>query len=137
MEFSRRRRTDPRIDLTSLIDVVLNLVIFLLLTTTFVVQPGLQVNLPQAAIQEKTVEKQEWFVILTKDDRLFFNDRLLTLSELQTALQEKLQEGFGGQPLIIKADKEVQHGKVVEILDLAKGLGINQLAIATTPRTEE
>ncbi len=137
MEFSRRRRTDPRIDLTSLIDVVLNLVIFLLLTTTFVVQPGLQVNLPQAATQEKTVEKQEWFVILTKDDRLFFNDRLLTLSELRTALQEKLQEGFGGQPLIIKADKEVQHGKVVEILDLAKGLGINQLAIATTPRTEE
>ncbi|RMF86180.1 MAG: biopolymer transporter ExbD [Nitrospinota bacterium] len=137
MEFTRRKRSEARVDLTPLIDVVLNLVIFLLLTTTFIVQPGLKVNLPQARTQEKTIEKKEWRVIITRDNRLFFNDRQITLAELGRAFQEVREQTEEEQTLVIKADKDVPHGRVVEVMDLAKQAGINRLAIATTPRLEE
>lgn len=131
MQLSNGRPRRVTLDLTPLIDVVLMLVIFFMLTTTFVLSPGVQVDLPQGSSLQKPRESDA-IITITKDSAVYFQDAQVSLETLQAVLQRaKLQ-----QPrvrVVIKADTLVQHGRVVEIMDIAKLVGIERLAIATAP----
>jgi biopolymer transport protein ExbD len=131
MQLSNGRPRRVTLDLTPLIDVVLMLVIFFMLTTTFVLSPGVQVDLPQGSSLQKPRESDA-IITITKDGAVYFQDAQVSLETLQAVLQRaKLQ-----QPrvrVVIKADTLVQHGRVVEIMDIAKLVGIERLAIATAP----
>jgi biopolymer transport protein ExbD len=118
--------------ITPLVDTMLVLLIFVLLLGAFAIQPGIRVRLPEAASKEEE-PKQDLVLILTRDNRLYLNDDPLQLSELGVRLQERLRERSDGV-VIIKADKEVLHGRVVEVMDIAKSAGAVRLAIATEPR---
>jgi biopolymer transport protein ExbD len=135
MEFRRIRRTRPGLDLTPLVDTVLNLLIFFMLSSSFAFQPGIRVRLPEAASREEE-PKQDLVLILTRDHRLYLNDDPLQLAELGTRLQERLRDRNDGV-VIIKADKEVLHGQVVEVMDIAKSAGAVRLAIATEPKAPD
>jgi biopolymer transport protein ExbD len=115
--------------ITPLVDTMLTLLIFVLLLGAFAIQPGIRVRLPEAASKEEE-PKRDLVVILTRDDRLYLNDDPLQLTELGARLQEHLCDRADGV-VIIKADKEVLHGRVVEVMDIAKGAGAVRLAIAT------
>ncbi len=119
----------PEISIVSLIDVVLLLLVFLMLTTNFVLQSGIEVKLPKA---EPTVKKapSELTVTITHKGNYYLNGKVIKLKGLKAALKKKTEK----QPeniLIIRSDERVQHGKVVHVMDLAKLAGIKQLAIAT------
>jgi biopolymer transport protein ExbD len=132
MQLSNGRPRRVTLDLTPLIDVVLMLVIFFMLTTTFVLSPGVQVDLPQGSSLQEPRESDA-IITITKEGAVYFQDAQVSLETLQAVLQRaKLQ-----QPrvrVVIKADTLVQHGRVVEIMDIAKLAGIERLAIATAPK---
>jgi biopolymer transport protein ExbD len=132
MQFFTGRPRRISIDLTPLIDVVLMLVIFFMLTTTFVLTPGMQVDLPQGRASQRTGEKDA-VVIITQDGTMYYDDERMEIQTLQAALQRALQLRPGLR-LVIQADKSAQHGRVVEVMDTAKTVGIERLAIATAPK---
>jgi biopolymer transport protein ExbD len=117
---------------TPLVDTLLVLLIFVLLLGAFAIQPGIRVRLPEAALREEE-PKQDLVLILTRENGLYLNEDPLQLGELRARLQERLRDRHDGV-VIIKADKEVLHGRVVEVMDIAKGAGAVRLAIATEPK---
>jgi biopolymer transport protein ExbD len=121
--------------ITPLVDTMLTLLIFVLLLGAFAIQPGIRVRLPEAASKEEE-PKQDLVLILTRDNRLYLNDDPLQLAELGARLQERLRDRTDGV-VIIKADKDVLHGRVVEVMDIAKGAGAVRLAIATEPKAPD
>jgi biopolymer transport protein ExbD len=121
--------------ITPLVDTMLTLLIFVLLLGAFAIQPGIRVRLPEAASKEEE-PKQDLALILTRDHRLYLNDDAVELDELGVRLRERLRDRHDGV-VIIRADKEVQHGRVVEVMDIAKSAGALRLAIATEPRVPE
>ena len=132
MQLSRRPPRRVALELTPLIDVVLMLVIFFMLTTTFVAGTGIKVDLPQGqAVQQP--RESDAVITLTKEGRLYYQDERVSLEKLQSALQQTFQQQPGVR-LVIKADTQVQHGQVVEVMDMAKLVGIDKLAIATAPK---
>lgn len=133
MQFKRPRRDDARIEITPLVDMVFLLLIFFMLSTTFIVTPGIKVNLPQSSAEKVTQAKKEVQVVVTEDNRVFVEGMLVDVRELE----ERLVEVARTDPqtlIIIKADAKALHGKVVEVMDIAKQSGLNRLAIATQPK---
>jgi biopolymer transport protein ExbD len=118
--------------MTPLIDVVLMLVIFFMLTTTFVLAPGIKVDLPKGHAVQQTRETDK-VIIIMKDGAVYYQDERIDLATLQAALQQA-QQKQPGLRLVIKADKNALHGRVVEVMDMAKYMGIERLAIATAPK---
>ena len=132
MQLSRRPPRRVALELTPLVDVVLMLVIFFMLTTTFVVGTGIQVDLPQGRAVEQP-HQSDAIITLTKEGRLYYQDARVSLEKLRAALQQTYQQQ-PGMRLVIEADTQVQHGQVVEVMDMAKLVGIERLAIATAPK---
>ncbi len=131
MQFTSHRPRRASLDMTPLIDVVLMLVIFFMLTTTFVLTPGMKVDLPQGRSVQR-VREGDAIVLITKEGSLYYQNEQIDLPGLQGTLRQTHQQQ-PGMRLIIKADKQARHGRVVEVMDLAKGVGIERLAIATAP----
>lgn len=116
-------------DITPLIDCVFLLLIFFMVTTVFSTPPGLKVDLPKAAESDLPPEK-DLNIIISKTGEMELNGEPVTSDELDQRLREA-KETYRSKVLIIKADKECMHGLVVDVMDAAKGVGIDELAIAT------
>lgn len=137
MRFKRlRRRTSLQkgeMDMTPLIDVVFNLLIFFMLTSNFVLQTGIKVSLPKAMTSE--VLGADSFVIhVTGQDLLYLNEQPTTIVELTEKLKQAAAEE---KSLLLKADNGASLGRVVEIWDLCRDLGVPQINIATSGRPQD
>jgi len=131
MRFRRPgERKETVLNLTPLIDVVFLLIIFFMLTTTFrTVFQGIKVDLPTTTTPQEKIERNI-IISITKDNRLYMDEREVIESELVQRLKKKL-EGREGL-VIINADKDVSHGKVVKTMDMAKQAGADRLGILTS-----
>lgn len=130
MSFRRRHSEPPRVDLTPMVDVVFLLLIFFMISTTFIETPGLTINLPKSSNQQVKRESQEVKVYLRADGTLFLEQQELEIDQLIEQLQaygDKAAE----TTFLLMADKDVKHGKVVQLMDSAKAAGFSKLAIAT------
>jgi biopolymer transport protein ExbD len=127
---------EPTVNLVPLVDVVLLLLIFLSVTTTFIVAPGIEVHLPVSDSQEIRRQMAEIGVAVTPEGRIFVDGIEVPLENLDATFKAKVGHD-GNIALIIQADRMTPHGMVVEIMDAAKRAGIPRLAIATQPRTQE
>lgn len=136
MIFHRRRREEPRIDLTSLVDVVFLLLIFFMISTTFVEAPGLGIQLPRAGSRRAPEPQKEVTVALSRDGAALLAGRRLDDAALEMLLRQKLAEN-PKTIFVLQADQAARHGRVVEVMDLARRLGYGSLAIATAPRAEK
>jgi len=132
MQFRRPRSISTRLDATPMADTVFLLLIFFMLSTSFVIQPGIQVRLPKAVTSEIQLRK-DLVLTITAENILFLNEQPITLEELGEALQTAFAQRKD-RVLIIKADQEVKHGLVVYAMDIAKLNGADRLAIATEPK---
>lgn len=131
MQFTNGRSRRVALDMTPLIDVVLMLVIFFMLTTTFVLSPGIEVDLPRGHSTQEPRERDA-IITMTKAGVIYYQDAQVSLATLQSVLQR----AHNHQPelrVVIKADTQVAHGNVVAVMDIAKHLGIDRLAVATAP----
>ena len=134
MRFKRlKRRTQTekgQLDMVPLIDIVFNLLIFFMLTSNFIFQPGIQVSLPKA-ITSEVIPSENLIVTVTGQDLLFLNDTPINFGDLTAKLKEAVREN---RSLLLKADNNASLGRVVEIWDLCRELGIPQINIATNPK---
>ena len=134
MKLNLRPRTQPEVNLTSLIDVVLLLLIFFMVSTSFVKQSQIAISLPQAdsaAVVEEVPEQID--IMITETGTFLVNGRELINSRVETirnALQ-MVSGGNNGLPLTISADANARHQDVVTAMDIAGRLGFTRISIAT------
>lgn len=129
MKFKRKVFMEKgKLDIAPLIDVVFLLLIFFMLTSSFIFQPGIRVNLPKAVTSE-VLHKEVLVVTITENDEVFIDERPVTGEELASRIT---MAGEMDQPLLIKADQKSNLGKVIEVWDLCRQVDVKQINIATT-----
>jgi biopolymer transport protein ExbD len=134
MKLSLRPRIQPEVNLTSLIDVVLLLLIFFMVSTSFVKQSQIAISLPEAENTDVVAEVPEQIdIMITETGTYLINDRELINSRPET-IRNALQKVTGGDntlPLTISADANAKHQDVVTAMDIAGRLGFVNISIAT------
>ena len=134
MKLSLRQRTQPEVNLTSLIDVVLLLLVFFMVSTSFVKQSQIAIRLPEAesmAIVEEVPLQID--ITITESGTYLVNGRELINNRAET-IRNALQKTSGNNntlPLTISADANARHQDVVTAMDVAGRLGFKQISIAT------
>ena len=124
--------TKGELNLTPLVDVVLLQLIYFMLTSSFIMQPGIKIKLPTATTTEK-IEKREIFVSVSKEGIIFFKERCVSIDELEKLLLKERKKN-GNLIIVIKGDREAKHGDIVKVMDIARKTGIEKIAIATMPQ---
>jgi biopolymer transport protein ExbD len=134
---SGSRRREVQMDLTPMIDVVFQLVLFFTVTTNFVTETHeqdetIQVDLPRADAAQVSSGEGAVHVWVAVDGTLAVEDERTDLA----GLRARLGAASAADPetlVILRADGGAPHGQVVAVMDLARALGLTRLAIATTP----
>jgi len=116
------------VDLTPLIDVTFQLLIFFLLTASFRNESAFKVQLPKAKAQDPSTEQSAVVVRIAEDGRVEVDGKIVDDSELELRLCAAQQEGEGAT-LNIKADRESRHERLVQVMDVARTCGIRKMGI--------
>lgn len=127
MKFAGGRRVASPVDVTPLIDIIFQLVIFFMVTTNFITTPGIEVDLPRSSAQTILQEDNDLKVWVKADGQVMLDEEPADLSTLKQAFSASTKDA----QVVIKADKDVDHGRVVQVMDLARSHGLTRLAIAT------
>jgi len=131
MRLKRIRRRSAlktgHIDMAPMIDVVFLLLIFFMLTSNFILQPGIKVRLPRAVTSE-VIGSDNLTITITRQDLLFLNEKPIQIGPLNERLREAARRK---ENVLIKADTASSLGRVVEIWDMARELGIDHVNIAS------
>ncbi len=115
------------INIVPFVDIILVILIIFMLTTPFIVKPSINVQLPKAGAGDETSPSQ-LSVSITAAGELFLNGKSVTKEEVGKSAQE-LSVSKPDVQAIISADKDVPHGRVVEIIDAIKASGVKRFAI--------
>ena len=139
MRLQPRRPEIPELNLTSLIDVVLLLVIFFMLSTTFVQDASLRVALPQAGSASADRSPSPVVITVTAQGSYRVNGQALVnnLRETLATAVRRAAAGGGPKPVTIRADARATHQSVVTAMDVAARLGFTQVNIATVNEQAE
>ncbi len=134
MKLSMRPKAEPEVNMTSLIDVVLLLLVFFMVSTSFVKQSQISIRLPEAdssAIVEEVAEQLD--IMITEQGTFLINGRELINNRPETIRNAllKLSAGNTRMPLTISADGNTPHQYVVTAMDVAGKLGFVKINIAT------
>lgn len=116
-----------QLDIAPLIDVVFLLLIFFMLTSNFIAQQGIKVNLPNA-VSSKTLPSENFIIFVTDKNLVIINGKKINPAALNTKIKRAAQDK---SRIMIKADEEASLGRVVEIWDLCREAGITNVNIAT------
>lgn len=125
-------REEAQIDMTSMLDIVFIMLIFFIVTSSFVRESGVEVNRPQAS---NVVSQKDAgiFIAITSENDIYIDKRVVDVERVQAILEHLLLE----QPeatLVIQADEHAYNGTVVKVMDAAKGAGVNNIALAAEKR---
>jgi biopolymer transport protein ExbD len=131
MEFERKRY-HVHLDIAPLVDVVLNLLLFFMLTSHLVEEPAIKIKLPDSKTAESNREISQTITI-TKHGELYFIDKRVDLKNLRASIQESLPEREKGF-LRIKADREVEVGLLVRVIDEVRLAGVKNFSVVTEKR---
>ena len=129
MQFRTRPKRKVLLNITSLIDVLFLLLIFLMVSTTFLEQPGIKLELPEAQ-SAVLVDLKEFTLFVNKEGKVFLNDNEVAFEDLEERIKKVLPEMKEGT-IILKADRDVSHGIVVKLMDIVKKSGVKKLVIGT------
>jgi biopolymer transport protein ExbD len=120
------------VDPAPMVDIVFLLLIFLVLSSPLVLQPGFGViKLPESNVPA-AASFQGLVVTVTRENLLFFNNQATTFAALRQVLQTEAAK-MRSQELIIKADRNVPHGTVIQLMNIALESGISAVNLATRP----
>jgi biopolymer transport protein ExbD len=139
----RTRRVTPTIDLTPMIDVVLQLLVFFMLSSTFVVQSSIQIEMPQAEGATQLEQKDLSITLAYGNDgpdgkgRIYVdNVEVASMNELTHILTQKVTE----RPdimLLVRSDTRTPTGRLVEVMGIANSVGITRYGIGAEPPGDE
>jgi biopolymer transport protein ExbD len=129
MRFRKPEAEDIQLGLAPLIDVVFLLLIFFMLTSHFDVASGVLIRLPKVAQKVHELDEKRITVVIDSEGNPHLEGKRMELGKLRERLQQIVnREGIVS--LILQADENARHGKVVQIMDLAKGAGVRTIIIA-------
>ena len=129
MKFETNKKRMIMFSTISLTDIVLLLLIFFLLTSSFVVQPGIKIKLPKAA-SGQTDESDKIFLTVTKREQIFLNQKQINRNQLGAELRRLLGDA-SEKLVVIRADKDLSLEATIRIVDIAKLAGAERFMIAT------
>ena len=140
MNLRPRRREDPEINLTPLIDVVFLMLIFFMVSTTFLRESDLQISLPEADTESAEAEDRPLELTINERGSMFLNGEALVNSSPDT-LRRALRDALGDRDpdsvrVVVRADGGAEHQLVVRALDAAGQVGLRRVGIATVPVEE-
>lgn len=138
MNFQRGRSgEEPEINLIPMIDVLLVIIIFLMLTTTYAKFSGLEINLPTADSSQKQEEPNEIDVAVTAAGQVLVNKTPLAAADVST-ISEALRRAAGTRSdpvVVINADAKATHQSVIDVMQAAQAAGYPHISFATqSPR---
>ncbi len=119
--------TIAAINVTPLVDITLVLLVIFMVTATYVAREAIEVDLPRAASGGQIVGPTLAFA-LDRDGKLFLDGAPATVDAAREAVRAALARSREARA-IISADRAVSHGRVIELIDLVKGLGLTRFAI--------
>lgn len=124
-----REQEDAQIDMTSMLDIVFIMLIFFIVTSSFVNESGVEVNRPQAS-NSSSQKSATIFIAVTDRNEVYIDKRVVDKERVQATLESIVIE----QPnpsVVIQADEFAFNGTVVAVMDAVKGAGVSQIALAT------
>jgi len=134
MKFQRERfREEPEINLVPMIDVLLVIIIFLMLTTTYSKYSGLEINLPTADASQPNEQPNEIEVAVTANGQILIDKSPLAASDVKS-IAEALRRAAGERAdpvIVISADAKTTHQSVVDIMQAAQNAGYPHISFAT------
>ena len=123
MRFKRRLSPEARVDLIPMIDVVFQLVVFFMVTSTFMMTPGINLVLPSSTTTEPVL-MSELVVTIASQDEIYLNRDRYTLSTLESALFDISDEDLEEiQSVIIEGDENVTYDLMISVLDVLRKRG--------------
>lgn len=135
MRLQRRSIKKARIEIIPMIDTIFFLLVFFMISTLSMASyKGMPVNLPKAASGQQAANESA-AITIDKEGRIFLNKQAVQI----TALHQLLRQQLATNPellAIVNADHGVEHGTVVEVMDIARSAGVAKLAIAVKPRED-
>jgi biopolymer transport protein ExbD len=138
MKFARNRKEDPEINLIPMIDVLLVIIIFLMLTTTYSKFSELQINLPRADAQKPLERSSEISVVISASGQYLLQRRPIQFRNV-TSLAEELRlagTGMKDPVVVINADNNATHQSVIRVMDAARQAGFGQIVFAVEQVTK-
>jgi len=135
MRLPTSAKKKARIEVIPMIDTMFFLLVFFMIATlAMTLQRGMPVNLPTASSTTDTV-KEQVSPTLTKDGILYYNKEQIALHELETRLSA-VRQADPDPTVVINADEQISHGRVIEVMDHVRLSGISKMAIATKPKRQ-
>ncbi|NCN05302.1 MAG: biopolymer transporter ExbD [Spirochaetales bacterium] len=133
MKFSRRLTTTSTPDLIPMIDIVFQLVVFFLMSSTFVVSPGISLDLPGSSTTENVVV-EGIMIYAYQDGRLYLGDETTTFNDLRVYLGS--QSSPTSIPVTLFAEGGVAYQRIIDILDLLRQEGFSRVALRAEVQEE-
>ena len=129
MRFKKKSEEDLNISVTPLVDIVLVCLIFFMITYHFDIVSGARIDLPKVVNKNLEEDADKITLIISKSAEIYIGGKKYDQKTLEDQLKTLVKEK-GYLRVILQADKDVAHGRVVEIMDIAKGAGIGSIIIA-------
>ncbi len=129
MKFGKAKEDEPRLGIAPLVDIVFLLLIFFMLTSHFEIASGVRIRLPKVTQKVYNTEEMKVTVLIDRAGKIYFKGKKLSLKKLRKKIQD-LVEKNGIVHLILEADQDTRHGRVVSVMDAAKSAGVRSIIIA-------
>lgn len=132
---ARRKNINSSVDMTPMIDVVFQLIIFFLVSTTFAVLPGINLNLPESTTAEST-SNLGITITCEKNGNIYFNDKKVSFKSLGEELSkfDTKKTKKAEFPITIEADDLVTNGTIVKLFDVIRQNGYASINLRTTDK---
>ncbi len=131
----RKKRQPPFVDITPLVDVVFLMLIFFMVSTTFETAAKLRLELPSAASEERASAPKQVVISIDKDGRIFVQDEYVPDDRFEDRVLY-YTKGDPNVPVLLRADANARHKRVVFALDHLSRLGLGKVGIAVAPEKE-
>ena len=127
------RKAPVTLDLTPLIDCIFQLLVFFMLTASFIATPAMGVDLPKASSKVSSSQRKDLKVVVTRTGQIQFERQTLNTKQLMSRLQQIFKKRPNAR-VLIQADRKSYHGTVVKVMDIAKTIGFRRLGVAIQRR---
>lgn len=135
MRFREKRITKSIINLTPMVDMLFLILLFFLVTSSFIEQPNIKLELPSTKYAA-TSKIEERTLTISQDGRLFYQNKPVERKDLVMVLKDAFSRQ-DDKTLVLRADKNVSYGVVVDVMDAAKGAGLRRIVAPTILEPEK
>ncbi len=116
-----------QIHIAPLITVIFQLLIFFMLSSSFAFQTGINVKLPKA-ITSEVINNENFIITITSENIIYWNNSIITIKELEGELKKSFDKS---RSILIKTDRRAYVGRIIDVWDLCRRLGIEKINITT------